>query len=263
MPISDIKEDKPREVLANLIKEGQEEEALEMIAEVENYHEGEEFVFAVLREDASSEKIVEAVLQAFLDTRSNYYRSHGYWVHSLSHFTKYLWERRMDDWVKKFNEVSFRGANELQDSNCSDRLVDDFVSYANWDDDPADFHLTFDNLEWMEWSEDYYAYTRARIASAPFETEEAFLRWWLRRPEEKTTFDFDAQQNLVDVSEIKAKIERLQALNEDVSEFDGLIQGLLTKQLQEAEAKLADAKADYERERAEAAVKKTREQLAQ
>ena len=246
--------------LKDLIQNGQINRAIEMVRSAEDYHEGERFVFTVLREEKSTPELVEVVLEAFLGTRENRYQQHGYWVHSLSHFTEILWERRMDGWIKKFNEVSFKGANELRDSNCSSRLVSDFSSYAKFDDDPADFHLTPENLRWMDW--EYAAYSKARIEAGRFASEEAFLRWKLHQPETHTAFDYDAQTNLVNLDGIRAIVQRLQELGADTSEFNGLERDLLTKQLSELEGKLPAATQDWQRERLEKGIQKTRAALA-
>jgi hypothetical protein len=246
--------------LKGLIQNGQIDRAIEMVRSTDDYHEGESFVFTVLREEKSTPELVEAVLEAFLGTRENRYQWHGYWVHSLSHFTKILWERRMDGWIKKFNEVSFKGANELRDSNCSDRLVGDFSSYAKFDDDPADFALTPENLRWMNW--EYAAYSKARIEAGRFESEEAFLRWKLHRPETHTAFDYDAQTDLVNIKGIRSLVQKLQELGADASEFNGLERDLLTKQLSKLEAELPAATQDWQRERLEKGIQKTRAALA-
>jgi hypothetical protein len=147
--------------LGELIQDGLVKEAIGVIQSAVGYHEAESFVSTVLKEKEPAPELLEKVLQTFLDSQENRYEQHGFWVHSLSHFMGQLWERRLDDWIKKFNEVSFKGANELGDDNCSDRLVGNFASLAKWDDDPAEFHLTLENLRWMDW--EYYEYAKARI----------------------------------------------------------------------------------------------------
>lgn len=248
------------EQLKGLIQNGQIDRAMDMVRNVKDYHEGEAFVFAVLGEEKSTSELVGAVLEAFLGTRENRYQQHGYWVHSLSHFTEILWERRMDGWIKKFNEVSFKGANELRDSNCSDRLVGDFGSNAKFDDDPVDFALTPENLRcWMDW--EYAAYSKARIEAGRFESEEAFLHWKLHRPETHTAFDYDAQTDLVNIEGIRSLIQKLHELGADTSEFNGLERNLLTQQLSELEVKLSAATQDWQRERLEKGIQKTRAAL--
>ena len=193
------------EIVKNLIEAGKMAEAIEAIRGVKDYHDAEELVFLVLKDEASTPELLEATLEAFLNSRENRYRQHGYWVHSLSHFTKHLWERRMDGWIKKFNEVAFKGAKELHDPNCSDWLVGDFGGYAKFDDDPAEFHLTLSNLEWMDWK--YSAYAKARIEAGRFESEEAFLRWKLGQ--------FEAQLTVVkddwDRKQLNGKIQKIRA----------------------------------------------------
>ena len=252
--------------LRGLVQNGQIDRAIEMVRSTDDYHEGERFVFTVLCEVKSTPELVEAVLEAFLGTKPGHAHSYNYggghsgWVHSLSHFTKILWERRMDGWIKKFNEVSFKGANELGDSNCSDRLVDDFGSHAKFYDEPADFALTPENLRWMDWK--YAAYSKARIEAGHFESEEAFLRWKLRRPEMHIAFDYEAQTDLVNIEGIRSFIQQLQELGADTSEFNGLEKDLLTKQLSELEAKLPAATQGRQRERLEKRIQKTRAALA-
>lgn len=252
--------------LKNLIQNGQIDRAIEMIRDTKDYGEGESFAFTVLGECKSTPELVEAVLEAFLKAKPDYAAGHyggghGGWVHSLSHFTEILWERRMDSWIKKFNEVAFKGANELGDSNCSDRLVYDFGKYAKFNDDPVDFGLTPENLVWMEWNT-HTAYTKARIEAGRFESEEAFIRWKLHQPKTRTTFDYDAQIDLVDIKGIRTLIQQLKELNANTGEFDDLEKGLLTKQLSELEGKLSTEMRDWAREGLEKGIQKTRAALA-
>lgn len=245
--------------LENLVKNGKTDQAIELIRSTRDCHDGENFVVTVLREEKSTPELVEAVLEAFLSTRKNCFHQHGYWVHSLSHFTKILWERRMDGWIKKFNEVAFKGANELQDPNCSGRLVYDFGNFAKFNDDPADFGLTPENLRWMD--VEYITYSWARIEAGRFESEEAFLRWKLHRPEAHFAFDSEAQTNLVDLDGIRASVRRLQELGADTSEFNGLERDLLIRQLSELEKQLPTTTQDWEREWLEKGIQKTRAAL--
>jgi hypothetical protein len=224
--------------LVALIQAGETSSALGIIGEARGYRECEEFVFDVLGEEKSTPELVEAALKAFLGTRENYKPQHGYWVHSLSHFTKHLWKRRLISWIKRFNEVAFKGANELRDANCSDRLVGDFAHFADWSDDPSDFHLTMENLGWMRW--EYSAYAKARIEAGVFTSEEAYVRWQLHQPQMWHTFNYEAQMDLVDVDKIQGFLQRLLELGADTSEFDGLIRRLLEAKLAELEAARAE-----------------------
>ena len=247
--------------LKGFIQDGLIAQAIEMIRSAQGYSEREVFVSAVLREEKSPpEELVKAMLEAFLNTRKNYHNEHIEWVHSLSHFNKILWERRMDEWIKKFNEVAFKGANEFEDFNCSDRIVDDFADHAKWNDDPADFHITPENLVLIKWCE-YNKDTRARIKEGRFESEEAFCRWDLSHL--KTRFaEYDDQS--VCAEKILNIIQRLQQLNADTSKFNDLqkeMSLLLAKTLKDAEEELLEETQDLYRERLEKEIKKIRKVL--
>lgn len=195
--------------LRGLIQNGLTDQAIEMVRSAK-YDEGEAFVFTVMREEKSTPELVEAVLEVFLGARINRCPNHGCWVHSLSHFTDILWKRRMDKWIKKFNEVSFKGANELCDPNCSNRLVSDFEQYAKYDDDPVDFHLTPENLRWMDW--EYAAYSKARIEAGRFDTEEAFLRWklsWLEGNIQTAIHDWQRERLEEKIQKTRADLDQL------------------------------------------------------
>lgn len=252
--------------LKGLIQNGQADRAIKMVRSAEDYNEGETFVFTVLCEEKSTLELVEEALETFLGTRKNRHMQHGYWVHNLSHFTEILWERRMYGWIKKFNEVAFKGANELHDSCCCERLVGDFDRYAKFNDDPANFALTPENLRWMDWKQYEYQYeqAKARVEAGRFKSEEDRLRWtsrWqLRRPEIFADFDYEVQTYLVNINAIRSLIQKLQELGEDTSEFTGLERDLLTKRLNELENELTTT-VDWKRERLGKAIEKTRAAL--
>ncbi|HEY4506415.1 MAG TPA: hypothetical protein VJJ24_03140 [Candidatus Paceibacterota bacterium] len=235
--------------------------ALSWINRAEDYNEAEEFVDTILSGENVPPMLIDAVLEVFMATRENHYQYHGYWVHSLSHFTRKLWTRRQDSWIKRLNEIAFRGAIELNDSNCSDRLVTDFGRYAKWTDHPADFGLVPANLTWMKWT-DYNRYTRLRIEAGRFESEGAYIRWELGQPETATAFDQEAQTMLFNSAGLRTRIARLEELGADTTEFNTLERDLAVKYLAGLEAKLAAGPRDWERPELEAAVDKTRSLLA-
>ena len=246
--------------LASLIKAGNIGEADVLIRDANDYGEAERFVFTVLGEEKSTSELLEQALEVFFNSRENRRELHGYWVHSLSHFIDQLWKRRMTDWIKRFYQVSFRGANELGDSNCSSRLVSAFATNAVWSDDPADFHLAMDNLTWMHWK--YLEYAKARVEHGIFESEVGYVAWQLRQPTLNKTINYDAQVDLVDVTGIQRRLDRLRELGTDVSGFAGHIAGLLNEQLVSLEVKLTTDLRDWERERTEKALEITRAQIA-
>jgi hypothetical protein len=242
-----------------LLKDGNYEHAEKLIVAAFDYHEAELFVLAVLRHESAPAELLEAALEAFLDSREHRYQQHGFWVHSLSHFTDWLWERRMLDWIKRFNEVAFRGATELWDSKCSDRLIGDFARYARWDDDPADFHITPENIEWMKWK--YFEDAKKRIEAAPFASEAAYISWELKALGPPTKFDYEAQTSLLDIEALQAKITRLQELGENVDDLQDLAKATLDQQVEKFTADLT-SEIEHIRERAEKGLAKTHDALA-
>lgn len=248
-----------KDAFVSMVKSGDLESAKVAIMNVYEYHAAEQAVFAAFK--AAQAELVEVALKKFMGTHEacNMTPYHGYWVHSLSHFTDKLWERRMTDWIKRFNEVAFSGANELGDDNCSDRLVGDFGQHAQWDDDPAAFHLTPENLVWMDWK--YFGDTKARIEASPFPSEEAFLRWRLRN-EKQDKFDSGTQCEMVDTESIHATIGRIKELGGDTSEFDGFERELLTKKLADLEAKLATSQNDFYSNNLKKGIEQTKALLA-
>lgn len=240
--------------LEGLITDGKIAEALELIKSAEDYHESEKFVRTVLRTDQPVDELVDEALEVFLNSRENKYEKHGYWVHSLSHFVIPLWEIRKIDWLAKAYKTSFQGANELNDDNCCVSLVCFFGSLSKWDDDPKDFGLVIDDMPWMDWER--FELEKSRIEKGKFNSEEECLRWKLTRKGFFYSFDYDAQEELVDVEKLRMLLGQI---NSD--EFDGLEKKLLTEQLTSLQSRLERGGEDFEKERLEAGIKKTKEQL--
>ena len=142
------------ETLKALVAGAKIEEALALIRSIgeRDYNRAENCVLAVLHEDDPTQdapaNLVEAALDRFLATHNDWY--HGYWVHSLSHFTEFLWKRRMMAWIARLNEAAFQGACRTHDSNCCGRLVGDFSAFARWNDNPKILGYTPENLRWVE-----------------------------------------------------------------------------------------------------------------
>jgi len=235
------------------LKAGDKQTALEIIDAAPDHNEGGQCVFVALWLEDTPQEIVEAALQKFLDLRVNLRPHHGQWVHSLSGATRLLWERRMVGWIKKFNEVAFRGANELGDSNCSDRLVDCFGEHAQWNDDPADFHLTPDNLRWMDW--EYATQAKTRLDAGRFDSEESFLRWQLSVPSE-----FADYYGVVEVDRVRRIIGRLIELGVDAKEFENTEQSLIEGQIATLQAELRVCK-DWNRSPIKERIEKLRSML--
>lgn len=204
------------------VQEGRIAEAIAIVANPYDYSVGESFSAGVLDIPEAPIELIDAALEGFVKTRRNWYQQHGYWVHSLSHFTSHLWERRLVDWIRRLNEISFKGAIELGDSNCSDRLVGDFARYALWSDDPKDFGLTRESISWMKWS-DWNRAAKLRIEAGRFESEAAWLHWKLEHAEVFLCHDPATSVPLV--------LTRLQELGEDVVQYANLLRELLEAEL--------------------------------
>jgi hypothetical protein len=167
--------------LEKFVEKGEFEMAKEYIKRQRNVDsdEAEHMIFDVLRGENPErvpQDLVDLVLQVFMDSYSE--RNHRYWVHSLSHFTGKLWELGQFEWIKKFYLVAFQGTIKTKEANCSGRLVNDFARYAKWDQKPEDFHLTAENLIWVDWEySDIGDLGEARMAAGNFASEAEYLKW--------------------------------------------------------------------------------------
>jgi len=141
-----------------------------------NFERLERKIIGLLNSNEITEEL-EILLEAFLGSRQNIAPLHHYWVHALSHFSSRLWELRMTNWIARLNEAAIKGAIELSDYTCSERFVLDFGSKALWNDNPGDYYLTLSNLEWMDWSNDWYTFAKSRIEVGSFPSEQAYIDW--------------------------------------------------------------------------------------
>jgi len=236
--------------LTDLIQNDEIGRAIVLVKNPATYRESEDYVQAVLKADKSTSELIDAALEGFLATRQHRNPEHGYWVHSLSHFTNVLWERGLTDWIKKFNEVAFRGAIELYDPNCSSRLVGDFAYYAKWDDDPVDFHLDLvEQIPWEDWELKGLAKEIERIKQGKFASEVEFLTYKFNQTKGNSEYDFDVHLQLVNIEKLQKIIERMQVIGADASGMIETTKSIIATQLETAETKKAsiDVK-DYDHE---------------
>jgi hypothetical protein len=141
-----------KEKLKKLITERKIKKAIELILNNKECNIAGDFVFIALKQDPPSQELTDATLEAFLNTRENTYEKHSAWLHRLCHFHYILWEKRLTKWIKKFNEVAFRAANELQCTHDCCILLENYQYYSKRSDTPEEFHLTKENLKWVDWS---------------------------------------------------------------------------------------------------------------
>jgi hypothetical protein len=139
--------------LKKLIKEGKIEKAIDLIHSNKECHIAEDFVYIAFKiQGKISPQLIDATLEAFLNTRENTYEKHCVWLHCLCHFHYILWKKRLTKWIKKFNEVAFRAANELQCTHDCYILLENYHYHSKRSDTPEEFHLTKENLKWVDWS---------------------------------------------------------------------------------------------------------------
>lgn len=213
--------------------------AIELALQPTNEHDAEGFVYAALNYEPAIPELIDAALQGCFNLHEKMGKwSHGTWVHSMSHFMTKLWDRRLTEWIKRFHEVSFKGAKEWNETSCSDRLVGYFAEKARFDDDPADFFLTEENLSWMTWRSDGYAKARMEHGVLGSENElKLFKLLWVLR-----NHSFVNWEDVVDVSSIEATLKEAAKLGGDVSEFDGIISRELNNSLVKLREKIETTK---------------------
>lgn len=197
----------------------------------------------VLREEKSSPALLESALQAFIE--SERLENNASWIHALSHFSKQLWERGLHDWIRRFNSIAFSGTNTgYAERTCASRLVTDFAMYAAWNQDPAEFAITKENLgKWM-----HECHAKKRALAGRFQTEAAFLIWNIRNLDRSES----GWQEENDAIESARCIIRLKELGVDVAEFQSFekdalmaIQSHLEQTLSEFVIKYKDVSDDW------------------
>lgn len=222
--------------------------AIELVLQPLNYQDAESCVYEVLKNEKSTPELIDAALQGCFNLHEKMSRyQHNGWVHSMSHFMEKLWDLRLIEWIKKFHEVSFKGAKEWGATSCSDRLVGYFAENARFDDKPEDFGLTFENLDWMNW--EYCEYAKARIEYGTFNSEAELEIFKLKNvlrdyPEQ---YNNEYQCYMIDVAGITKTINHLRELGGDASEFNGLIKRLLEEYLVQLESKIQETEQDDSR----------------
>ena len=253
--------------LAEIIRAGQLKQAIAFINTANGYDEGETMVSIVLHTEACPQEVIEAALERFVATRENRYERHGYWVHSLSHFTEQLWKRGLKDWIKRLNTIAFTGANELDDTNCSDRLLGDFERFAPWDAVPAEYGYSEKNLRWAGDGGEYTKSAIMRLRSSPFKTEAGLIRFELGGELRKftkysTPSASEPQATLLDLPKIRKIVEKLKELGDDVSDLKDIEARMLGRFIDECEQGIKSTEYDWKAKDFARSIKLSREMLA-
>lgn len=233
-----------------------------LVTQAKDHHGGELLVFTVLKAANATPELIDAALETFIATRKN--KEHSYWVHSLSCFTKLLWERRLLPWIKRLNEIAFTGAIELRDDNCCVQLLKDFDQHSLWSDAPGDVGLTETNLAWLK-VDKYTRYAKARVDASPFSNEADHLIWSLGQMESWQVLGWSMagyEHWFIPLDDISSLITRLTVLGRDVTEFRAMVDARLHEQLVRYEAALLNLdESDHYRRKIEDDIKLTRKAL--
>jgi 3-methyladenine DNA glycosylase AlkD len=226
------------------IKIGKYSEAVKLANLANDLSECEIIASATLWDKKAPKELLTATLHAFASVYNNPSVMHGAWVHSASHLLWKLWERRLIVWIKEFHRISFQGAREQNNPTCCDRLVDRFVQFAKWSDDPIKFHLTSENIELVEkrW---LFPHAESRVKEAPFKSDVDFLRWQFKHPE--AFYErYDVQIPNVSFKRVRKRVETLKKNGIDVSEFTQMEQQLVASQLKQLKKLLKNSQSDWE-----------------
>ena len=244
-----------------LLNDGDIDLAISVVQSTDDCDEADNFVQYALSEDGSTPDLVDAALESFLKTHKHDFRSHGRWVHSLSHFTKKLWERRMTEWLKQLYEDALKWSHEVNNFNCCDRLVRDFGECSYYEDAAEDFGLTPESLSWMEWNP-YLTYTKARIEAGYFDSEADFVSWKLQRLDAHLAWDTETQCELFDVEGFRFTVQHLQELGGDTSKCEALERKMLEKCLTDLEEELSSTEKEWKLEGLQKGIQKIRATLS-
>lgn len=156
---------------------------------------------------------------------------HRLWVHALSHFTKKLWERRLLSWIKQLYILAFKGAIELGDGTYCERLLGDYAELGLWCDDPAEFGMTVEDMEWFAPKNVLDRYSLSRIQMGAFLSEREYIAWRLSQEYTHYGWDVRQQKTLVEIEKVTSLVARYTELGGDPKSCDGLIPRLLREHL--------------------------------
>jgi len=223
-----------KQAIRRLITDGNEDAIIELLKQPLNQECSEEALVAeaVLESDASSRKLIDATIEAFLATKALPTVDHSYWVDHLNGFSRLLWGRRLTTWINRLYTRSLRSKPLDEDDN-SFFLLRDFAELSRWDDRPEDFGITPENLDWAHWDGEENEYLKERIDNSPFPSEAAHIAWNLRHAKYyQCEYSNHASWDMVSEDKVNTSLARLKELGADTTEFDGLLAILLKDQLQ-------------------------------
>jgi hypothetical protein len=217
----------------NYLEQNKSDSARSLVLKLNDCEYVERVVHTVLKNPSITPDFLDFVLNHFLSTRENNKHGHEKWVHSLSHFTKEIWELKRYDWIKKFNEVSFKGAVELNTTFCCDRLVMDFLRYHTFDASPLNYYIDPENLAWLDWTNFYNPNElKQELKNSPFKSQESLLRFRLNGTLNSKEWISEIQKDATSTKAFDSLLTKLQSEGVDISEFDSQKAELYAKRLQ-------------------------------
>jgi hypothetical protein len=204
-----------------------------LVLGLDNCEHVESVVHKALKIVNSNPEFLDFTLGCFLSTHENNKYVHDRWIHSLSHFTRGLWELELYEWVKKLNKVAFDGAIVLKNAYCIDRLLVDFITFHKYDAVPSDFYISDEITALMDWSN--YRNPdklKSELENSPFESQEALLRFRLACTLNSKQWVNEIQKDAISTSAFDSLLKELENAGVDISEFDSQKAELYGKRLQ-------------------------------
>jgi len=189
------------------------------------------------------DEVLDAAVDAFIASRTNY--NQGSWVHSLSHFTQPLWEKKRFEQLKKLYKVAFDGARETGENSCIDRLFSNFtycgIKEGLYTLVPAEYSLTPENAKLLD-PEDINSDDTLCALAAPFADESAYLLWeakyFLGHPKGDIRYNDQVFNYFLSVEKMQEYLATVKKHEPDNTEFDGVILELLKTQVSTMKAEL-------------------------
>jgi len=233
------------------VQSGRIQPAIAFVSSTGSYHTSESMVSVALGIEKCPQEVIDAALEGFVQTRHSV--NHGSWVHSLSHFTSKLWVLGLKTWIKRLNDITFAGDNELGASNCSDRLLGDFSKHASWDTVPLEYGYTEENLRWADSSNERMAYDLGRIKASPFKSEAESIRFdlgWSGRFTTMVEYTKEyGQPVMVDVQKVRDTVKKLNELVDDTSDLANIEETIIRQFMATIEKEIAVAGPGWNREK--------------
>ena len=193
----------------------------------------EQYVYPVLNKETiqASHETVRGVIKYFIDQREDLCPSHGYWVHSVSHFDETMWKLGLKSELQFLLRIAILGANELSDENCCERLISKFFRYSAFNDKPSDFGITQESIEFHGTLTDY---ENERIKRVTFADEAEYIRFKLQFADCPciTEFTTKYQLSLINEQKVHSLINRLNKISSEPVLFETTIKSLYKKQIQ-------------------------------